>query len=204
MNQTLLQKVTGLTSLADSYKFWLAVDFDVVCSIGSRVFHCGLLQVDHFRIFFVGYHKCCCEGFAQTNIGRVQHGPETEKTFIEAAKWQETCKIDSETNSASATIWDDQPFVHYLARDAKSSHLFSRVEVSEDFSVDHLGFRNYQRWRALFQFWFSAEKSIFQSSKISAEHRWFSLQQLWRALIFLKWGCEFAVQFFEYFNFQVF
>ena len=53
--------------------------------------------------------------------------------------------------------------------------MHTRVEVLKDFSADHLWFRNYQLWQALFQFWFNAAHYL----KIS-EQRWFSSHQRWK------------------------
>ena len=50
-----------------------------------------------------------------------------------------------------------------------------RVEVSEDFSANHLWFRSHPPWTALFQFWFSAVNYL----KIS-EQRCFSNDQRWK------------------------
>ena len=67
--------------------------------------------------------------------------------------------------------------------------IFVRVEVLEDFSTDHLSFKNYQRWPVLFQFWFSVVFLL----KIC-------VKQLWTELMFRGFKMKFSKQVFIFFR----
>ena len=79
------------------------------------------------------------------------------------------------------------------------------------FQADHFWFRNYQRRPALFQLWFSVvhylkfckhrwfslKNHIFRAAESELFQHWFSLKQLWTALIFCVCRMTFLVQFSE-------